>query len=360
MSMRNHETTMSDTAASVLANRVAADMATYDDPAVQRVVLGVVEPEAIAALFVRWTQQHLGVPAVDCWLWAVSVGCVAGFDLADGSKIVVKAYAHDRTRAALRSMQNLQRAALRMQLPVPVPLAGPEPLGEALAMADAALLDGRHPNLRNPSDRIAAARGFVEFTEALRGVPDEVAANRPPSERSVSALYPVPHSPLFDFDKTARGAEWIDELAIEAKATMDRLDAEVVLAHMDWRGENLRVSYDGDRVVGVYDCDAIRREREAVAVGEVAASHTIDWSDPLGPYFASGSECVEFAQTIEGARGRPFSDMEWSVIRAGIVYAWSYTSRCEHARAVSGHDKPEFQMRAHLSVDGRGILDGVI
>jgi hypothetical protein len=357
--MRNHETTMSsDTAASALAKRVADDMATYDDPAVQRVVLGVVEPAAIAASFVSWVQQHLGVPAVDCWLWAVSVGCVAGFDLADGSKVVVKAYAHDRVRAALLSMQDVQRAALRLGLPVPEPLTGPEPLGASLATADAALLEGRHPNLLSPSDRIAAAMGFVDFTEALRGVPDDVAANRPPSERSVPALYPVPHSPLFDFDATARGAEWIDELAHEAKTEMDRLDADVLLAHMDWRAENLRVS--GDRVVGVYDCDAIRREREAVAVGEVAASHTIDWSDPLGPYFASGSECIEFARTIETARGRPFSNEEWSVIRAGIVYAWCYTSRCEHARAVSGHDKPQFQMRARLAAEGRRILDGAI
>jgi hypothetical protein len=358
--MRNHETTMSDTAASALAERVAADMATYDDPAVQRVVLGVVEPAAIAASFVRWVQRYLGVPAVDCWLWAVSVGCVAGFDLADGSKVVVKAYAPDRVRAALLSMQDVQRAALRMGLPVPEPLTGPEPLGSSLATADAALLEGRHPNLRNPSDGIAAATGFVEFTEGLRGVPDEVAANRPPSERSVAALYPVPHSPLFDFDATAQGAEWIDELAHEAKAEMDRLDTEVLLAHMDWRGENLRVSADGDRIVGVYDCDAIRREREAVAVGEVAASHTIDWSDPLGPYFASGSECIEFARTIETARRRPFSNAEWSVIQAGIVYAWCYTSRCEHARAASGHDKPQFQMRARLGADGRRILDGAI
>jgi hypothetical protein len=332
-------------------------MATYDDPAVQRVVLGVVEPAAIAASFVEWVREHLGIPAVDCWLWAVSVGCVAGFALADGSKVIVKAYAHDRTRISLLSMQDVQSAALRLGLPVPEPLAGPEPLGASLATADAALLEGRHPNLQRASDRTAAAEGFVEFTEALRSVPADVAANRPPSERSVPTLYPVPHSPLFDFDATARGAEWIDELAHEAKDQMDRLDTEVLLAHMDWRAENLRVSADGDRVVGVYDCDAIRREREAVAVGEITASYTVDWSDPLGPYFASGAECIEFARTIETARWRPFSNAEWSVIRAGIVYAWCYTSRCEHARAVFGHDKPQFQMRARLAAEGRRILD---
>jgi Phosphotransferase enzyme family len=351
---------MSATAVARLAARVAADMATYDDPAVQRSVLGVVEPTVIAQSFVTWVQQHLRVAPLDCWLWAVSVGCVAGFDLADGSKAVVKAYAHDHTEASLLSMHAIQRAALRVGVPVPEPLAGPEPLGASLATADAALLDGRHPNLRNPADRVAAAKGFAEFIDALRGVPEKVAATRPISKRSVSGLYPVPHSPLFDFDATAKGAEWIDELAHEAKTRMDRLDADVVLTHMDWRGENLRVSEDGDRVVGIYDCDAIRREREAVAVGEAAATHTIDWSDPHGPYFASGSECIEFARTIEAVRGRPFSDAEWSVIRAGTVYAWSYTARCEHARAMAGDDKPQFRMRGRLAADGRSILDDVI
>jgi len=347
---------MRDTALHRLAGRIEADLAAHGDPAVQRVVLGVVEPTEIAHLFVAWVEEHLGSAPVDCWLWAVTVGCVAGLELADGSKVVVKAYAPDHSEASLLSMQALQRAAASVGVPVPSPLSPPRPLGVSLATADAALLDGRHPNLRLAADRTTAARGFVELIEALKRVPDEIAATRPLSKRSIVGLYPVPHSPLFDFEATTHAAEWIDELAREAKTRMDRLDTDVVLAHMDWRAENLRVAKDGQRIVAVYDCEAIRREREAIAVGEVAASHTIDWTDPNGPYFASATECVEFARTVEAERAQPFTADEWAAIRGGIVYAWSYTARCEHARAMTGNDKPEFQMRSRLAADGRALL----
>ena len=344
----------SDTAVARLADLVAADLATYDDPAVQRVVLGEVAPRSIARLFVDWVDEHLGVAATDCWLWAVSVGCVAGFELADGCKVVVKAHPLDRSEAVLRSMQAVQHAAVGVGVPAPRPLSEPAPLGRGLATADAALLEGRHPRLREPADRRTAARAFVQLIETLKRVPDEIAATRPPSARSVAGLYPVPHSPLFDFEATSHGAEWIDELARQAKTTMDGLVSEPVLAHMDWRAENLRVS--DHRIVAIYDFDAVRREREAIAVGEVAAHHAIDWSDPNGPYFASGAECLEFARTIETERQRPFSNDEWPVIRAGIVYAWCYTARCEHARAVTGNDKPDFKMRKRLANDGPPLL----
>jgi hypothetical protein len=347
---------MSETALARLAALVAADMATYADPAVQRVVLGEVAPRSIARLFVDWVHEHLGATPVECWLWAVSVGCVAGFQLADGSKVVVKAHPADRSEASLRSMQAVQRAAAGLGVPAPRPLSDPQPLGLSLATAEAALLEGRHPNLRMPADRQTAARGFVELIEALQGVPDDLAATRPASARSVAGVYPMPHSPLFNFETTGQGAEWIDELAREAKTTMDRLDAEAVLAHMDWRAENLRVGTQRPGIVAIYDFDAIRHEREAIAVGEVAAHHAIDWTDPDGPYFAPGTECIDFARIIEAERNRRFNGDEWAVIRAGIVYAWCYRARCEHARAVTGNDKPEFQMRSRLAADGRAIL----
>ena len=112
----------------------------------------------------------------------------------------------------------------------------------------------------------------------------------------------------------------------------------------------------GDELVAIYDWDSIRVEPEASALGQVAAMHSIDWSLPSGPHFADAAECVAFAVDAEKARSRPFSDKEWSVIRAAIAYGWCYTARCEHARAYVGDDKPQFQMRHRLRVDGRSLL----
>ena len=71
---------------------------------------------------------------------------------------------------------------------------------------------------------------------------------------------------------------------------------------------------------------------------------------------ADAADCVAFAVDAERARSRPFSEEERLVIGAAIAYGWCYTARCEHARAYVGDDKPEFQMRHRLRVDGRSLL----
>ena len=112
------------------------------------------------------------------------------------------------------------------------------------------------------------------------------------------------------------------------------------MAHADWRGDNLRVDASGADLVAVYDCDSLRADREAIALGEVAAMHSVDWSGPGDPYFATADECVEFVAAVERARRAAFTAAEWRALQASIVYGWCYTARCEHARAAVGDDKP--------------------
>lgn len=81
-----------------LRTLVAAQLASTTDPAVERAVLGTTDAEEITVAFVTWVRAHLGEP-VRAWLWAVSVGVVAGFDLADGRRVVVKAHGPDRSDA---------------------------------------------------------------------------------------------------------------------------------------------------------------------------------------------------------------------------------------------------------------------
>jgi hypothetical protein len=74
----------------------------------------------------------------------------------------------------------------------------------------------------------------------------------------------------FDFDATSVGAEWIDELAREARPGLDL--GPVVVGHTDWRAENMR--FEDDRVTAVYDWESLRLAPEPVFVGAAA----------LGPY----------------------------------------------------------------------------
>jgi hypothetical protein len=342
-----------------LADLIADEMSGYQDPALQQAIFGVTDPQAIAAMFEGWVRGHLNSPIHDAWLWAVSVGCVAGVQLVDGSRVVVKAYQPGRSHEALLAVLRAQRHARRAGLAAAQPLTDPAPIGLSRAVAETALAGGRRPDLRDPADRRTVAEGLVQLIDTLRPLSGELRPALAPKSTLVCGLYPTPHSPLFDFEATSSGAAWIDELAAQARAQTAQVQEAPVAVHADWRADNIRVSESGDRVVAIYDWESIRVTPEAVAIGEIAAMHSIDWSDPAGPYFASGAECLAFAEVIQAARPEPFSPAEWSALRAGLVFAWCYTARCEHARAMVGDDKPQFQMRDRLARDGKGLLEPV-
>jgi hypothetical protein len=279
--------------------------------------------------------------------------------LVDGRKVVVKAYPAGRSRSRLEAVLELQKEAVIAGMPGPVPVAGPASIGLGLAIAETALDVGRRPDLLDPVDRKTAAEGWVALSRVLEPLRSVLANTNDGAERVVGGLYPIPHSPLFDFEATSAGAEWIDAYARVASIAVKRLVAPFSVVHTDWRGDNIRVSEEGDRLVAIFDWESLGLRQTAVAVGEVAAMHSVDWARPHGPYFATAEECVAFAQAIEGARSTAFTIDEWNAVRAAILFGWCYTARCEHARAMVGDDKPEFGMRRRLACDGPALANDV-
>src|SRR5207237_9839292 len=83
-------------------------------------------------------------------------------------------------------------------------------------------------------------------------------------------VFPQPHSPLFDFDATGAGAEWIDDIGERAKALRDADTSEPVIAHTDWSLRNVRLDRRGP--VAVYDWDSLALVPESHAVGGAAAT----------------------------------------------------------------------------------------
>src|SRR5205085_665002 len=80
-------------------------------------------------------------------------------------------------------------------------------------------------------------------------------------------LYPVPHSPRFDFAATAPGAEWIDALMRDARAGLAALPPGVdVVAHGDWRVQN--PSLRGGMIDAVYDWDSLAAPPELGALAD--------------------------------------------------------------------------------------------
>jgi hypothetical protein len=290
------------------------------------------------------------------WLWNVSVGCVAGLALSDGREVVVKAYTPDRDVERLVTVGAVQTFAADAGLPAPRPLSDPAPMGLGWAMAETALFAGRRPDLLTDRDRRTAAAGWVRLSDVLDDFAAQLSASAPMAGRAASRLYPVPHSPIFNFDATSTGAEWIDALASVAWRAMREVERRERVVHMDWRADNIRVSDDGSALVAIYDWDSLRVEREVEALGQVAAMHTVSFSVPSGPHYPTGDECLAFTSAVELARTHSYSLAEWLAIRAAIVYGWCYTARCEHALAAIGQDQAHFKMRDRLRAEGASLL----
>src|SRR5205085_1228868 len=85
---------------------------------------------------------------------------------------------------------------------------------------------------------VAAVAGLAAQVRAGRDVDPTGLEEHPMAV--TDDLYPTPHTTLFDFEKTAAGAEWIDEIAVVARQARDA-DADRAIVHADWSARNIRV-----------------------------------------------------------------------------------------------------------------------
>ena len=139
------------------------------------------------------------------------------------------------------------------------------------------------------------ARLIVLATELLRFR----AWSLPPAN---SPLWPVPHWPIFDFDATSAGAEWIDEIAARAKAIRDANAERIAIGHGDWSVKHFR--FDGLRPTVIYDWDSLSADFEAVFVGGAARAFTYS-AETMEPW-PSLAEILAFFDEYQEARGEPF------------------------------------------------------
>ncbi|HSU87189.1 MAG TPA: hypothetical protein VLL56_00045 [Terriglobia bacterium] len=142
------------------------------------------------------------------------------------------------------------------------------------------------------------------------------------------ALYPQPHSKLFDFEKTAEGPEWIDAFA-EGARRLEAHDGKLMLGHADWRVQHLR--FQDGKIVATYDWDslAFRPETELIAIS--AHGFTADWTLEGIRRIPTANDIRAYVADYEVARGRPFSKHERKSLFATCVYCIAYSARCTHS-----------------------------
>lgn len=286
-------------------------------------VLGTLEAGEIRAR-VRDLEPRLD----EVFSFAVSVGAVFGVRLRDGSRVAIKLHKLVTDEAYFDEVQRVQAALANDGFPAPRPLAR-----RGLVVWEEWIDDGVFRDAHEPQVRTAMARELARFHKAATATG---LRPRRPFLRPPDALWPKPHNALFDFEATAEGAEWIDEIGWKARR-VPTVGSETV-GHHDWSAKHLRFD-DRLSLTALYDWDSVTTDLEPAHVGTAAASFTyteeLDVPIELWP---TADEALAFIDNYEAARGEPFSDEERDTATAACVYLRAYAARCLHAYAGDAHD----------------------
>ena len=289
-------------------------------------VLGTDEPEEIRA--VAFEAEPEGV---EIFHFEASVGAVYGVRRRDGSRVSVKVNKLFTDEAYFREVQRVQTALADGGFPAPRPvrLVGTTTVDEW--RDEGVFRDAHEPEVRRAMAR--ALRDFVERATATGIRPVRTFL------RAEGALWPQPHNALFDFEATADGAEWIDEIARLARASQG--GGREVVGHLDWAAKHVR--FDDDlRPTAVYDWDSVAVDREPDVVGTAAASFTYTEEVPVDSKWPSPEEALAFVSDYEDARDVPFDEAERRAVHGAAVYLAAYGARCGWAYARSV-DRPSLE-----------------
>jgi hypothetical protein len=262
--------------------------------------------------------ERLG--AVSCFFFIVSVGALFGVELADGSRAALKLHQPQVGESELRAVQRVQSYLVESAFPCPRPVLEPEPFLNGLATAEEWRADGDYARPNERSRRNLAAL-LARQIDLCADLPVADVRTWIPSD---DQLWPRPHNALFDFDATTAGAEWIDEIAREAKARNRR--GPRVIAHQDWTFRHVRWRR-GEATV-VYDWDSLSYDNESIALGGAAATHTYPAGD-VRDWVPSLDDAVAFLDAYEDAR--PLAPETRRAAEAQAVYTVAYGTRCDHA-----------------------------
>lgn len=292
----------------------------YPESPIVRDVLGTIDPHAIRARV-----QELEPQTAEIFYFTASVGALFGLLLEDGSRVALKVHKRFQDCQYFDDMQLVQLALADAGFPAPRPVGRRD-----LATLEEWTDDGVFRDAHEPEVRSAMARELVRFHELATSF--GVRPNRPFFPLGGDdALWPMPHNVLFDFEATEAGAEWIDDIALAAKAARDSGDGVEVVGHTDWSVKHLR--FDADlQVTAVYDWDSVTTDLEPLLVGNAAGSFT--YTEEL-PYeislWPSAQESVAFMSEYEAERGAPFTVEERRSAYGACVYLRAYAARCGHA-----------------------------
>ena len=290
-------------------------------------LLGTTDPDEVAAAVVAACRPLGNVQ--EGIFYEAGVGLVVGVQLDTDMAVVLKLHWFNATSERLTACLEVQGHLHDAGLPAPRPLLPVLAIGSGLAtveeLCEGAIADGRDPLVRR-----ALATELHRLVEAARPLARDVALD--PLWLPASGddpLWTTPHDLRFDFEATAAGAEWIDELAHVANERRRRDDGDVVIGHLDWRVQNL--AFEGTGVVAIYDWDSLALASEPAIVGQAAGGFPIDWRARYPDPPPTLAEMRAFVADYQRARGTPFTATELDALDAANLAMIAYGARCQHS-----------------------------
>jgi hypothetical protein len=318
-----------------LAQVIAAHLAEGEIAHVVLAIHGTDDPQRIAAAIDAVCREALGSGVAEGLFYAASVGAVAGVALADGRRVVVKGHQHEAPPGLLREIVRVQNHLRESGVAAPAVLAGPAPFGRGHAIIESFLDAGRIEDTRKPPFRRALARGLHDLIQAARPLATNETLFTYRELRKSGRLWRLPAASRVNFEATAAGAEYIDDIARAATALVGQnVEAgDLVIGHADWRAEHVRFESDGDdiRVAAIYDWDSLQKRREPALVGVAAAAFCADLAQGTGPRAPTLDESRAFVADYEAARGLPFERQERHLLRGVFAYTAAHVARGGHA-----------------------------
>ncbi len=296
-----------------LIGTIAASLAEWEVPHVELAIFGTADASHIATRLRDFCVSTLGSPPAQMLFYTASVGAVAGLELANGRRVVVKAHQPSTPSAHLEEIVRLQATVESRLSLAPKVLAGPLPFGRGAATVEELVDRGI---VRNGHDAVIRR----ELARSLHAI--------------VECLLPLY---VFDFAATTRGAEYIDELAAQARTRMMPAGRRII-GHCDWRAEHVR--FDGDLPTVGFDWDSLHKITEPALVGSAAHMFCADWSKSHHVQAPTLEEARSFVSEYEVARDRSFTRAERTLCGASFVFSVAYTCRCGHAAGVDARDVP--------------------
>jgi hypothetical protein len=316
---------------------IAAHLSDWDTAHVELAIYGTDDAQRVAQTLYDFCSSELKCPPEATLFYRSSIGAVAGLILCDGRRVVIKAHQPDWTRERLREVARLQSLIAAGPGLAPRLVAGPSRLGRGFAIVEEYVDRGTIRNGHDAEVRRALAVSLHAVVEHL-GVPAS-SSTLPPSLLTSALpgeLWPRPHSKLFDFHATRRGAEYIDEVAAAARALMAPTGRRVT-GHGDWRSEHVR--FEGDKPIVAFDWDSLCTEREPALVGVTAHMFCADFGRGDIRQAPTFEEARAFVADYEDAAKRRFTPNERVSCGAAFAYSVAYTSRCGHAVGVDAREQ---------------------